>query len=136
MNARTTPKILVVEDEAVIAELIERALEAASYLCAHAATLTEAEQLLAANEFNGVTLDLTLPGVNSLSWLECLALSDPALAAHTVVVTGSIPDDDVKARISACGAGFVQKPFELRQLRSMLERQIGRTGPTPGSAES
>ncbi len=135
MREGKAPMVLVVEDEPPIAQLIETVLEVAGFRCARAGCLADADALLAAERIEGITLDLALPGTHALPWLERLAVSDPKLAAHTVVVTGAVLDDEMSARIAACGAGIVQKPFELRALRSAVRRQIGHAAEgAPGTA--
>ena len=68
MSARTEmqPRVLLVEDEAAIAELLKYNLESQNYRVTHAVTGEEAELLLAEDQFDVILLDWMLPGLSGI----------------------------------------------------------------------
>jgi two-component system OmpR family response regulator len=123
-------RILVVEDEHPVAEMLCRALEALGNdcLCAHdAATATE---ILREQPVDAVTLDLCMPGQPGMSWLENIAETRPELARSTLVITGSHLDAETVERLARCGAGVLAKPFTLESLAEAVRAQIARP-PSP-----
>jgi DNA-binding response OmpR family regulator len=118
--------ILVVEDEAYIAELIKRELQEMGNTCFLARDAEQADHLMGEQAFDGVTLDLGMPGRHGLDWLEAMAQCDPALARRTLVITGQDAHPEVLERLVRCGAGFLAKPFTLDALRQAVSSQLSR----------
>ena len=117
-------RILVVEDEIVVAEMIRRALERLGNACVVAASTERADAELSCQAVDALTLDLTLPGTPGLEWLEELAAFRPDLARRTLVVTGRTPEAEVAERVAACGAGLLIKPFTLESLADAVRSQL------------
>ena len=119
-------KILVVEDEQPLAEMLCKALEALGNSCISANDADAATRLLDEHSVDAVTLDLCMPGRPGLSWLEEVAASRPELARSTLVITGSHLDADLVERLARCGAGVLAKPFTLESLAEAVRAQIAR----------
>jgi DNA-binding response OmpR family regulator len=118
--------ILIVEDEAYVAEMLRRALEELGNECLLAHDATTAQELLDHHPVEALTLDLGMPGPNGLDWLESVAASRPELAARTLVLTGQSLDPDAVGRLARCGAGLLAKPFTLDHLEEAIRAQIDR----------
>lgn len=119
-------KILVVEDEPCVAEMLCRALENLGNSCVWARDAESATTLLAEHPVEAVTLDLSMPGQPGLSWLESVVATRPDLARSTLVITGSHLDAAVVERLARCGAGVLAKPFTLECLAEAVRAQIAR----------
>jgi DNA-binding response OmpR family regulator len=120
-------RILVVEDETQVAELIQRMLEQLGNQCLVAPDVEQAERLLGLERVDALTLDLGMPGRGGLDWLEQIANSDPELACKTVVITGMPLEAESVERVARCGAGVLAKPFNLRSLEEAVRTQIAPT---------
>ena len=118
-------KVLVVEDEELVAELLQRMLESMGNDCLLAADAEQADQLLDREEVDAVTLDLAMPGRNGLDWLEGLANSRPGLARRTLVITGTHLLPPAVERLARCGAGVLAKPFTWTALLDAVRTQLG-----------
>jgi len=116
--------ILVVEDEASVAEMIQRALEDLGNSCVIARDADDADRLLASAEVEAVTLDLGMPGRGGLSWLESVARTRPELARKTLVITGMYLEPECVGRLARCGAGILAKPFTLEHLADAVRTQL------------
>ena len=67
-----------------------------------------------------MALDLGLPGIDPVVWLETLAAESPRLASRTVVITGRDLHREERIRIEACGASILLKPFRIGPLLDRL----------------
>lgn len=117
-------KILIVEDETYVAEMLRRALEELGNSCVVAPNADQAGSILADQDVDAMTLDLGMPGTEGLAWLERVAGTDPGLARRTLVITGkSLETQDVE-RLARCGAGVLAKPFTLDGLEAAVRSQL------------
>jgi EAL domain-containing protein (putative c-di-GMP-specific phosphodiesterase class I)/CheY-like chemotaxis protein len=116
-------RLLVVDDERIQRMIIARAVATMGYAADAAATLEDAEALLAAYRYDAVVLDLSLGETEGISLLQALrkSLSDP------VLIFISRLDDRVRAASTrlagALGlrvAGAIQKPVSPAALRALL----------------
>jgi len=117
-------KVLVVEDESQMAEMLEAALANLGISCFLAHSADHADQLLSQHTVDAVTLDLSMPGRGGLDWLESVASSQPELARKTLVITGVELEADLIERVAHCGAGVLVKPFTLETLGEAVRTQL------------
>ncbi len=130
--------ILIVEDEADIAELLEYNLERGDY--APQTVATGEEGLVQVREAGPdlVILDLMLPGLSGLEVCRRLK-ADPGTAGIPVIMlTAKGEEEDVIAGFEAGADDYVTKPFRpkvlLARVRAVLRRGAGRR-PRPGEVQ-
>jgi len=128
-------KILVVEDEVYVADLIRTVLEELGNDCVLAKSADEADACLAGDSVEFVTLDVGLPGRSGLDWLESVARSHPDLARRTLIITGMHLDPDGVRRVALCGAGVLAKPFTVDALRDAVASQISSEAREPARGD-
>jgi len=110
----TRGRVLVVDDEEDLRQVIGEVLGAAGYEVTTAASGTEALQLLRSRHFDVVTMDLRMPGMSGRETLEVMRRVDPKLVP--IVVSGYATPDDRKA-VAALGAyDVLAKPFDIDRL--------------------
>lgn len=117
-------KVLVVDDEGFVAELVRLALEADGHQCMVAKTHDAAAEILASARVDLLALDLVIDGASSIDWLEDLMLAHPGLHGRVFLLTGRLLDPVEAPRIRACGARVVHKPFTLQQLRETVRMLV------------
>lgn len=118
-------RILLVEDDPVLAEAIVEALADEAYAVDHAASGEAAEELAALSDYDLIVLDWSLPPP---SGLELLALwRGRGLATPVLMLTAR---NTIADRVSGLDAGaddYLAKPFALAELlarvRSLLRRR-------------
>ncbi|GAC1431772.1 MAG: hypothetical protein NVS4B1_30460 [Ktedonobacteraceae bacterium] len=115
-SARPGGRILVVDDEPDIANLIRRYLEHASYEVLIAYNANDALSLARSMHPNLITLDIMLPDADGFTVLEWLK-SDPETAAIPVVLLSMM--DDAKRGKLLGAVDYLRKPVQERVL---LER--------------
>ena len=127
--------VLVIDDDPNVTEMIRDALQSNGYRCLVASSAEEADAQLAANEVDGVTLDLRMPGRSGLEWLETLESVRPGLARKTLLVTGSQLGPDQIRQLRRCGATLLFKPFCIeRLLVELADRLVKIAAPSPPPA--
>jgi len=120
-------RILIAEDDQVLADGLLRSLRATGYAVDHVASGSEADAALASHEFDLVILDLGLPkmsGLDVLKKLRARGSSTPVL-----ILTAA---DSVEQRVKGLDLGaddYMAKPFALQELearvRALTRRGLG-----------
>lgn len=127
--AHTT--ILIVEDEAKVAEAVRAGLEAESYAVTVVKTGEEALSAAATSQFDLVLLDLLLPGCGGLDVLSILMKRG---ASTPVLVLTAL--DAVEDRVEGLEAGaddYLTKPFAFAELLARIRALLRRGRPDAGS---
>jgi len=113
-------RVLLVDDEADILEVIQDRLEAYGFDVVTAGTGIEALHKLAAGKFDGVFLDVKMPEMGGIEALEEIRKKDTQIPI--IIITSSSTRE---AAIDAMAKGandYVLKPFEWAELKAKIER--------------
>jgi signal transduction histidine kinase/ActR/RegA family two-component response regulator len=115
-----TETILVVDDEPVILDLAETILARFGYTVIRAESGEQALALLAsqAKSVDLVILDLNMPGMGGHSCLETLKARYPDLPV--LIASGYSPNGSVRDTLSAGAAGFIGKPYQLKEMLKIV----------------
>jgi DNA-binding response OmpR family regulator len=119
-----TPRILLVEDDAMIASGLIYALEQEGYAVTRAGGVREANGALADGRFELAILDMQLPDGTGFDVRDALRGTDAAVIFLTVV-------DDEGGVVRAFEGGaddYVTKPFRLRELLARVKRALNSRG--------
>ena len=112
--AASLAKILIVDDEPHVRDVLTQSLAAEGYACRAAATAEEAQEILLAEEFPLLICDIRLPGQSGLDLLGAVRQLFPDMA---VVMITAVDDKNSAARALELGAyGYVTKPFDPNDL--------------------
>ena len=127
-------RVLVVDDEANIAELISMALRYEGFDVRAAHTGTKA--VSAAKEFrpDAVVLDIMLPDFDGLEVLRRMRATEPDVPV--VFLTARDAVEDRVAGLTAGGDDYVTKPFSLEELVARLRGLLRRSGARQAVASS
>lgn len=110
-------RVLIVEDEKPISELIRLSLSKAGYYCLCAYDGAEAANILEKELFDLVLLDVMLPGVSGFELLESI---QPTGTPVIFITAKNSLDDRVKGlRMGA--EDYIVKPFEIMELLARVE---------------
>jgi DNA-binding response OmpR family regulator len=117
-------KILLIEDEAGLAESITAYLSGENYHCELAETYQSAVEKIHAYSYDCILLDLMLPGGNGLQLLELLKKQNKQDGVIIISAKNSIED---KVQGLQTGADdYLAKPFHLSELAARLHSVIRR----------
>jgi two-component system OmpR family response regulator len=122
----TPLRVLVVDDEVNIAELIAMALRYEGWQVETAHTGTKA--VSAAKDFqpDAVVLDMMLPDFNGMEVLRRMRGTDPGVPV--VFLTARDAVEDRVAGLTAGGDDYVTKPFSLEEVVARLRALMRRAG--------
>lgn len=119
-------RILIVEDERPIANLIDWNLTSYGYSCQKAYDGLTAADLITEHTYDLVLLDIMLPGIDGYSLLEQIKPTGTPVIFLTA--KGSVAD-----RVQGLRAGaddYLVKPFEIVELLARVETVLRRAGKT------
>jgi CheY-like chemotaxis protein len=121
-----TKKVLIIDDEAIIRELLKNCLEdMAGWQVASATSGQEGLALAATSQPDAILLDMMMPQMSGLTFL-CYQQEDPAIAQIPVVLLTAKGEFTAPAYRQALGlAGTIVKPFEPAQLIQQLTTMLG-----------
>jgi two-component system response regulator HydG len=126
-------RVLIVDDEDFVREMIGETLSARHYETALAASGPEALELLAKQPFDVVLTDVKMPGMEGLELVRRIKRSHPSI--HIVVLTGYPRDADIGDFMLQGADDFMPKPFRAADLVAILKR-VEQARPRDGSRES
>jgi putative two-component system response regulator len=129
LTASATPpaRILIVDDERYVRDLIRRILERAGHVCATADNGFQARRQLTTRPFELIVCDLQMPGESGLDVISHVRRSYPDTAA--IMVTG-VDDERLAGQALSLGAyGYVVKPFSpmdlaIQVLNALRRREL------------
>ncbi len=118
----TQGRVLVVDDEASMCELLEADLKLRDFDVAWRTSAEGAFELLRDEAFDCVVTDLNMPGVNGIELCERIVAHRPDVPVIVMTAFGSM--ETAIAAIRAGAYDFVTKPLETQMLALTLERAI------------
>jgi signal transduction histidine kinase len=108
--------VLVVEDEAQLANAVVDSLRDAGYVVDHAHDGEEALLKVQAQPFDAVVCDLKMPRMDGKTFYRTLAATTPGLARRVIFVTGDVAGTDAETFLDESGCRWLAKPFRLGDL--------------------
>lgn len=122
--SRKVGALLVIDDEPSVALVVKR-LFAGRHEVKGALTAREGLGLIAANDFDLVLCDLMMPEMTGIEFYEELEHVAPDLRARTIFITGGAFTARAQEFLDAVDNPWLEKPFDPRALRSIVERMLG-----------
>lgn len=122
-------KVLVVEDEAALLELLSYNLDAEGFAVARAETGEEAELLVTEERPDLIILDWMLPGVSGIELCRRMRTRPETRSIPIIMLTARGEEGD-RIRGLATGADdYVVKPFSLPELMARVKAILRRASP-------
>lgn len=122
---RTVFRVLIIEDDPLLAESLMRALQQEGYRVAHAKRGQDADSMLRTHRFDLLLLDIGLPDVDGFEVLRRLrARSD---ATPVLVVTAREAVDERIHGLDLGADDYLTKPFSLAELEARVRALLRRT---------
>lgn len=110
-------KILIVEDEEPIANLIRLSLSKEGYLCTCVYDGAEAADLLEENRYDLILLDVMLPGYDGFTLMEYIR----PMEIPVIFITAKNSIDDRVKGLRAGAEDYIVKPFEIVELLARVD---------------
>ena len=113
-------KVLLTDDEEDILEVVQDRLEAYGFLVVTARNGLEALKKLSTEKFDGVFLDVKMPGMNGIEVLQQIRKEDPKIPV--IILTSSSSREAAIESIAKGASAYILKPFEWEELKGSIER--------------
>jgi len=117
-------KIIVVDDERDIRELIAEVMTGEGFDVSTASTGEEALFLIKENIYDVAIVDFNLPDMDGLTLHHKFKVMDKELANSTIFISGLIQSKDNLDYFFTQSAGFLPKPFRVKDLIFSIKKVI------------
>ena len=126
--ATTKDKILIVEDEGAIRDMLGYALMKAGFLCEEAADSQAARSTLKAERPDLILLDWMLPGMSGIDYARRLKSAPETRDIPIIMLTAKGEEADKVRGLETGADDYITKPFSTRELvarvRAVLRRYV------------
>src|SRR6267154_3305749 len=126
VRGRATVKLLLVDDEPALRELLRATFEGADVSVDEASSGLEAEERIRRRRPDVIVLDLRMPGMSGTELCQRLKADARTKSIPIVLLTGADPEDARRAQ-RAGAAALVRKPFSPLDLVAVVQRVTGKT---------
>jgi DNA-binding response OmpR family regulator len=113
-------RVLVVEDEPVIARIFKEILTADGFSVEVAANGNIARDMVMKEAFDLCILNIHIPGINGIKLYKFLQKERPVLSSKTLFTTGDILSGDTEAFLKEANRPLLLKPFTPDELRTVV----------------
>ena len=116
-------KVLVVEDDPSISEIVVLGLRRAGYQASAQSDGVRALEEFGSTEFDAVVLDIMLPSMDGISLCRAIRATS---GVPIVMVTAKTETEDVVAGLEMGADDYITKPFEIPELIARLRAVMRR----------
>jgi PAS domain S-box-containing protein len=117
-------KILVLDDEKGMADMLGEMLGLLGYVPTVCSVPAQALELIEQQDFDLVISDFRMPGLNGQQFYEILAQSKPELLPRIVFLTGDIVNETTLEFIKSTGNPHIAKPFTLATVEAVIAEAV------------
>ena len=121
-------RILIVEDERPLREMVVFALKRTGYQADEAADCATARTAIADRLPDLLLLDWMLPDMSGLEFARALRRDDATRELPIIMLTARTTEDDKVMGLQSGADDYVTKPFSARELMARIEAVLRRTG--------
>jgi len=128
-TSMNTKRVLIIEDEQPIREMICFALENAGFEIQEAADARQAQVVIAEALPDLILLDWMLPGVSGIEYARRLKKEDLTKEIPIIMLTARTEEEDKVQGLESGADDYVTKPFSPRELVARIKAVLRRGGP-------
>jgi len=122
-------KILIVDDESSIRDMLRVALEMAEYDCLEAGNAQEAHALIVDEKPDLILLDWMMPGTSGIELARRLKRDEVTQAIPIIMLTAKGEEDNKIQGLEVGADDYITKPFSPRELVARLKAVLRRADP-------
>ncbi len=115
-------KILLVDDEETVRELVRDTLEGCGYTIETATNSREALERVRKSTYGMIILDVLLPDMNGFLLAQQIRRACPSVGNRILFISGILFGQSSMEDIGAIGAGLLSKPFQINSLIEAVDR--------------
>lgn len=118
-------KILIIEDEPSLREIMSRALREDGYIVENSSTYTEADSKIAGYTYDCILLDIMLPDGNGLKLLE--HLKELRKRDNVIIISARDSLEDKILGLELGADDYLPKPFHTAELKARIKSVVRRS---------
>jgi two-component system phosphate regulon response regulator PhoB len=122
-------KILIVDDEPAIRQMVSLALSQANFDCLEAADTAEAQTKILADKPDLILLDWMLPKVSGMDYARQLRREKLTEDIPVIMLTARTEEEDKVKGLDSGVDDYITKPFSTRELLARIRALLRRTSP-------
>ncbi len=121
-------RILIVEDELVIAGLLSRILKLEGHTTDLATDGSQALARIRQTDYDAIICDLKMPGMSGQELYRQLVATDSPLAQRVIFITGDVANPETQSFLEKTGKPCIKKPFLQENVLATLREVLGKRG--------
>ncbi len=122
-------KILIVDDESAIRQMVCLALSQAGYRCLEAADTNEAQTRIVGEPPDLILLDWMLPGISGVEYARRLRREKLTQNLPIIMLTARTEEEDKVRGLDSGADDYIIKPFSTRELLARIKALLRRSSP-------
>ena len=124
----TGARVLVLDDEPEVTQMLRDVLEAQGHAVVTANTARHALRLAEHSSFDVILSDLRMPGFDGAAFYTALADIDPGLQRRTAFITGDTLGNSASQVLTQSRRPYLEKPFTPLDVRRLVETVLRQAG--------
>ncbi len=121
-----THKILIVDDERAIREMVCMALNNDGFDCIEASDAHKAESLLSKEVPDLILLDWMMPGVSGVDFIRAMRRNESTRDIPVIMLTARAEEQDMIRGLDSGADDYLTKPFSTRELMARIRALLRR----------
>ena len=117
-------RILVIDDEAGILDILSSSLEQAGYSVDTAMRAVDGLLALQNGKYDLILMDIRLPDSDGGTLFHKVKAMDPEVADRVIFITGDTVSTETLAFIEETGNIYIAKPFDIESVRQLVARRL------------
>ncbi len=127
-------RILIVDDEEAIREMLGYTLMKEGYTCIEAGSVDEARARIKAETPNLILLDWMLPGMSGIDYARRLRSVPETRDIPIIMLTARGDEDDMVRGLETGADDYITKPFSTKELLARVKVVLRRSSPNNAAA--
>ncbi len=127
-------KMLIVDDETLICEVIKEAMEADGYYVKSTTNSVDALNYIEDDDFDILITDMCMPDISGIDLLNAVNAKD--ISTQVILITGYEDAVDTKIIRFLEPFAFVIKPFDLEELLDIVSNALQKKGELTSSKDN
>ncbi len=120
-------KILSVDDSPSVRKLVEFTLKSKGFQVSSAEDGLAALELMAKEQFDAIVLDINMPRMNGLEFLEKVKADDVYAPIPVIMLTTEGQEEDQDKAMDLGATAYIVKPFKPTLLLRIIDKTLAST---------